>query len=241
MLKSIVVTNDDLIREESIQILREEGDIRVDFYNDFQQINFKNLDNDYFLILLSELNSEFHEKAESINRNLAQTALVFYNHSLSVDNLSDLADSGKLKLIIGEHRKENLRELLKELKSKHWKHIPLEKFGIDRKKVSKRIIDAVNFVEISEIASCSIVNIAGHLGISPGYFSQEFKRETGLSFRSFMQKVLNYYEETILSKASISTKSISQILGYSELSSFSRSFKKRQGISPSEFRKKVKN
>jgi len=241
MLKSIVVTNDELIREESVQIVREVGDIRVDFFDDFGQINFKNLDYDYLLILLSDLNSDFQNKAAFITRNLAHATLVFYNHSLSVDNLSDLTDSGKIRLIIGEHRKENLRKLLIELKSKHWKHIPLEKFDIDRAKVSKRIIDAVNFVEMSEIRSCSTVNIAKHLGISSGYFSQEFKRETGFSFRTFMQKVLNYYEETILSKGSISTKSISQILGYSELSSFSRSFKKRQGISPSEFRKKVKN
>jgi YesN/AraC family two-component response regulator len=239
MLKTILVTDDEIIRNEILQIVYQIGEIKVDVFENFRQLHLNRIGYDYLAVLISDLDSGLQENTEYINKHLSQVSLVFYNHSLSIDNLSELADSCKVRLIIGEHRKQDLQKLLAELKSKHWRHIPLENFGIDKTALSDRIIEAVNFIETSEINECSTVNIAGHLGISPGYFSQEFKKETGISFRKFMQKVLYYYEEIILSKGSMSTKSISRILGYSEQSSFSRSFKKRKGISPSEFRKKT--
>ena len=100
---------------------------------------------------------------------------------------------------------------------------------------------AIKFIETAPIVDCNISKISNHICISPGYFSQEFKRETKKSFRSFMQKVIAYYEDVIFSNANLPATEISNILGYSELSSFSRSFKKRKGISPTKYRKMVQN
>ena len=69
-------------------------------------------------------------------------------------------------------------------------------------------------------------------------FASRFKFDDD-SFRKFMQRVINYYEDIIFKKVNLSAKNISKILGYSELSSFSRSFKKRKGISPTKYRKIV--
>lgn len=239
MFNAIVVTNDDLIKEESARIISETGAIQVDFLSNFQQFKVDDYNLDYLFILLSDFNSGLHDKLGYIKNYLPQTPVIFYNHSLTIENIGDVPESANVHMIVGERRKQDLHELLRTLKENHWRHIPLEEFGIERKKLSPRIIKAISYIENSEMQLCNTINIAKHLDISPGYFSQEFKRATGISFRSFMQKVLNYYEETILVKGNLSTKAISHILGYSELSSFSRSFKRRKGLPPTQFRRKM--
>jgi YesN/AraC family two-component response regulator len=142
-------------------------------------------------------------------------------------------------MIIGENRKKNLEELIFNLKENFWRKIPYNKLGIKLENLSPRMKNVIQYIETAPIGECNINAISKHLNISAGYFSQEFKRETKKSFRSFMQNVLDYYENIIFSQVNLPAKSISRILGYSELSSFSRSFKKRKGISPTKFRKIV--
>lgn len=240
MFNSIVVSDDDLIKEETAQIISDTGAIKTTFFHSFHQLALDELNLDYLFILLSDFDLGFKEKSEYLKHHMPQTPVIFYNHSLSIENISDVPESAHIRLIVGEKRKHDLRALLNELKENHWRHIPLKTFGIERDSLSPRMLKALDFIESSEIKLCNTVNIAKFLKISPGYFSQEFKRETGVSFRSFMQSVLNYYEETILTNGNLSTKSISHILGYSELSSFSRSFKRRQGLSPTQFRRKMR-
>ena len=118
-----------------------------------------------------------------------------------------------------------------------WKKIPIRDFGIDYNQLSPRMKRVVTYIETNDLKYCNAVRIAGFLDISPGYFSQEFKREFKVSFRSFMQKLIDHYEYIIMNKLDLTAKSASQILGYSELSSFSRSFKKRKGCPPSKWSK----
>ena len=239
IFNGVVVTDDDLIREESALIIAEAGAIQVDFFKDFEQLKVDEYNLDYLFILFSDFNPALHDKLVYIKKHLPQTPVIFYNHSLTVENIGHIPESANIRMIVGERRKQDLSELLETLKESHWRHIPLKKFGIDREKLTPRIVKAISYIENSEIRLCNTTNIAGYLEISPGYFSQEFKRATGISFRSFMQKVLNYYEENILVKGNLSTKAISHILGYSELSSFSRSFKRRKGLPPTQFRRKM--
>jgi len=240
MFNSIVITQNDLIRNECKQIINEIGDIHSEFYENFKQVTPKDFNLNYLFVLLSEMGPDSKEALDAVRKKLIYVPFIFYNHSLSLENIANDAENEPIRLIVGEERKKALKEVLQELKAKHWRRIPLDKFHINPAKVSERILKAIKFIEQSEVDECTSMNIARHLNISSGYFSQEFKKETGMPFRSFMQKVLNYYEESILSRGDLSAKSISRILGYSELSSFSRSFKKRQGISPTQFRKKIR-
>jgi AraC-like DNA-binding protein len=92
----------------------------------------------------------------------------------------------------------------------------------------------MNYIETHDLKDCGTAKISEYLDISAGYFSQEFKRDTKFTFREFMQKLIDHYEFIILDSLNLPAKMASQILGYSELSSFSRSFKKRKGYPPSQ-------
>ena len=78
--------------------------------------------------------------------------------------------------------------------------------------------------------------MCNHLGLSAAYFSTVFKRETGLSFVTYltdrrMEKALELLNTTD-EKAYI----ISELVGYMEPNYFSYVFKKQFGVSPSKYR-----
>jgi len=175
-----------------------------------------------------------------MNDTFPATAIILYNHSLFIGRLKSLTEISDTHMVIGEERKSNLNKTLENLIKSHWRRLPLDEFNINENGLSHRIREAIGFVERNKLNVCTLPNIAKHLGLSAGYFSQEFKRETGYTFRGFIQRVLVYYEEHVFVTLNLSALKMAKLLGYSELSSFSRSFKKRRGISPAQFIKKVR-
>ena len=239
MYYCLVSTNDKHIDYEIDLLFNQFDNIRT---KHFKITDKKDIDESFLnclIILITEINPEILESIEHINCQAPDIPIVFYNHSLIVSNLAQIGDTSILNIVVGESRKQVLSNLVQSTKNNHWRKIPFEQFSINFEKLSPRLKKAIAYIESAEINKCNINTIASIIQISPGYFSQKFKHETGQSFRTFMQKLLNYYEDLILCRVNISTKYISKFLGYSELSSFSRSFKNRKGISPKEYRKQV--
>ncbi len=237
MYKGLIVTQDETIRQEVASLLNNVGEIKADFVNSFTDGDKTNTYIDYLFILVSDLDHQTIRNISEIQLHTPDLSTIFYNHSLNYIDIPESARTSKVKLIIGENRKSNLTELFIQLKKDFWRKIPYDELGIKYENLSKRMKDALNYIETAPIRECNITAISDHLNISAGYFSQEFKRETDSSFRSFMQTVLDYYEDIIFSKVNLPAKDISVLLGYSELSSFSRSFKKRKGVSPTKYKK----
>ncbi len=239
MYNAIVITGDEQIERECRSILSLIDDIDVIFFASAKELEQNGYHFNLLLVIITELNVNVLQKLNYYKKSTPDLSIVLYNHSLSLSSFNGIGDDTDIKLIVGENRKEILADLVESVKKNYWRIIPLEQFGIEYKTLSPRIKEALRFIEHADINECNIAGIAAHLKISPGYFSQEFKRETGQSFRKFMQKVINYYEDIIFTKVNIPAKNISRLLGYSELSSFSRSFKKRKGISPAKYRKMI--
>ncbi|MGD9899904.1 MAG: helix-turn-helix domain-containing protein [Calditrichaceae bacterium] len=240
MYNGILLTRDDQIRQECDQIFVGNPDISIIPTTSLDDLNIKNSSSNFLFILVSELNNDILGQIKRLQEYIPDLALILYNHSLILSDLKDVSEANELKIVVGQNRQKNLLALLDELLQNYWRKIPYEQFDIEIETLSPRMKKALLFLESARITDCNIGRIAKYLNISAGYFSQEFKRETGQSFRKFMQNVLNYYEEIILEKVNLPAKNISRLLGYSELSSFSRSFKKRNGISPTEYKKLVK-
>ncbi len=236
MYKGIIVTKQPAIVQECRDIIARVGNIELDAYESIHQIHFDEVFNFLFIVItdIDRQGLTILSRVQSLTPGLA---VILYNHSLNFNEIPDLSLTSKVKMIIGENRRSDLAEILQQLQDNYWRKIPYEKFGVEYAKLSPRMKRAMQFIESAPIRDCNISAISTYLNISPGYFSQEFKRETDQSFRSFMQKVIDYYENLIFTKVDLPTKNISQILGYSELSSFSRSFKNRKGVSPSQFKK----
>lgn len=239
MYTGLVISNDAKIREECANIIENSGDIDTKYIEKIDELDKSTSFLNYLFILISDFDKIVIKKIAEAQLLTPGLSTIFYNHSLNFIELPEIARSSKVKMIIGENRKANLQELLESIKDNFWRKIPYEQLGVDYDVLSPRMKKVMQYIETAPISDCNINAISTYLSISPGYFSQEFKRETNKSFRGFMQKVIDYYENIIFSNVNLPAKNISQILGYSELSSFSRSFKKRKGISPTKFRKMV--
>lgn len=240
MYKSIIVSADPQITTECNVLVSEIGNIRLNSLNKIDEL--EQIENDYnhLFILINDFTGISAKKVRMLRNDFPTVPLILYYRSFFTSSLESISDLSDIHVIIGENRLEKLREILVQIKNSHWRRLPLGDFKIDREQLSPRIQKAILFIEENKLDSCTLVNISKYVGLSAGYFSQEFKRETGYSFRSFIQRVLVYYEEEIFPRLNLTAANMARLLGYSELSSFSRSFKKRQGISPAAFRKKNK-
>lgn len=82
----------------------------------------------------------------------------------------------------------------------------------------------------------SVENLCSYLHVSPAYFSTVFKRESGMSFVSYLTDVRLQKAVELLNVTDDKTYIIAQKVGYTEPNYFSYVFKKKFGVSPSKYR-----
>lgn len=107
----------------------------------------------------------------------------------------------------------------------------------DVSKGYKIAVSAAKAVNESFNGDITLESTAKQLSVAPQYLSSIFKQVLGTNFSQYLSDLrLSYAEKKIIN----STKSITEICfeaGYTNFSHFSRSFKKKYGLSPREYRK----
>jgi AraC-like DNA-binding protein len=95
----------------------------------------------------------------------------------------------------------------------------------------------LKYIEIHYMEKITIADMAKELNVSESHFMKYFKNTMGTSFIDY----LNEYRLTMASRLLISSESsvlaIASEVGFDNLSYFNRSFKKRFGQTPREYRK----
>lgn len=84
----------------------------------------------------------------------------------------------------------------------------------------------------------TLSGVAEEVGVSMGYLSILFKKETGINFTEYLTQVRMKQAKELLRTTDKKTYEIAYDTGYSSPHYFSISFKKYTGMSPSEFRSK---
>jgi transcriptional regulator GlxA family with amidase domain len=74
------------------------------------------------------------------------------------------------------------------------------------------------------------------VGLSPGRLRQLFQRETGRSPMEYLREVRMRRAELLLRGTFLSVKEIAFAIGAKHVSSFVHAFKRKHGLTPSEFR-----
>lgn len=108
----------------------------------------------------------------------------------------------------------------------------------ERKDTAKSIVKKardfiLNHYHNSEL---SVDMLCGELGISPAYFSTLFKKETGMSYVSYLTETRLNKAAEFLRETDDKTYIIAQKVGYMETNYFSYVFKKNFGVSPTKYR-----
>ncbi len=101
---------------------------------------------------------------------------------------------------------------------------------------AKKYIDA-QFTD----ADLSLSRVSDYLKLQPSALSQMFKEELGQKFIDYVLKVRLEYAKQLLVETDDSIQSIAEQIGYQNVISFYRAFKKIQNIPPGEYRIMYRN
>ncbi len=91
---------------------------------------------------------------------------------------------------------------------------------------------------IEESSDIRLETVSSYFNYSMEHISRIFRRELGVSYRDYCNRVKMKKATSLLSNTDISTTEIALTLGYSNESSFIRAFKRMYGITPNVFRHK---
>ena len=105
---------------------------------------------------------------------------------------------------------------------------------------NKRIKAAANYIRSNYSQNINTAYIAKKYTFSPNYFSFLFKKETGCNFVEYLAHVRIEKACAFLKHTDLNIHDIAQKVGYGDSQYFFRVFKKATGLTPAEYRKKIR-
>lgn len=106
--------------------------------------------------------------------------------------------------------------------------------------ISPAIRESCDYITLHLNEKWDIHFLAAKQGYSDYYFSEKFKKETGLSVRAYTIKKKIEKAQEYLRHSNMSVQEISDEFGFSSQSHFGRVFREETGISPGEYRTRNK-
>lgn len=101
---------------------------------------------------------------------------------------------------------------------------------------SKYVTEALCYIRRHYAESgVSVGSIAKSLGLSEGYLSHTFKKETGCTVLNYLTRFRIHKAAELLRDCRVKVYEVAQQVGYRDVAYFSATFKKLIGMSPSEY------
>jgi len=109
-----------------------------------------------------------------------------------------------------------------------------------RKKYKSQIKDAVHFIRKNYVTKIKLKQISKSAALSMFHFSRIFKTVTRMTPFEYVTRRRIARAKELLLMTDVPITEISFDIGFESMTTFSNLFKKRVGMSPSEFRKRYK-
>ena len=97
---------------------------------------------------------------------------------------------------------------------------------------------AVEYIRTNFTQELTIQAIADHVGLNRDYFARLFKRKTGKTLQEYITDV-RFDEAYRCLYLNMSVKEAALNSGFKDVSNFSKLFKKRDGVSPKQWKKEI--
>ena len=91
------------------------------------------------------------------------------------------------------------------------------------------------FLEAHYTEDISLEDVASQVNVSPQYFSKLIKKNTGFNFIDWLSMMRVKRAKELFNTSNLSIKEVCYMIGYKDPNYFSRIFKKRVGMTPSEY------
>ncbi len=112
----------------------------------------------------------------------------------------------------------------------------LIRFNLSKGDKSKYVEMAIEYIRANyPQPDLTASTVAEHLGISIGYLSRVFKKETDYTFVSYLTQYRIHAAMNLLKDVRVKVYEVAEAVGYLDTTYFSTLFKRLCGISPSEY------
>ncbi|MBT2654590.1 response regulator [Bacillus sp. ISL-18] len=98
----------------------------------------------------------------------------------------------------------------------------------------------IKYVHSKVPGEVTLTEAANYVNLNPSYLSKLFKDKTEQNFVDFVLKIRMNEARHLLVSTSLRVSEIADRLGYSDITYFSNLFKRKTGVTPSEYRKSVR-
>ena len=106
---------------------------------------------------------------------------------------------------------------------------------------SEPIYKMQQFVENNRFKDITLTMVAEYMGFSTAYCSKYIKKKTNLNFLDYVNSIHLREAEELLQTSDLSMTDVSYAAGFKSVQCFNRTFKKHRGMTPTEYRKALKN
>ncbi len=118
-------------------------------------------------------------------------------------------------------------------------HIPTE-MSCTPLPLSPQIMDAIVYMENHYKEQPSLEETALHCGFSTGYFSRLFHSQLGMPYNTYLNNIQIRHVQILLATTDMSIMNIAHETGYCHGEYMSAQFKKKNGLTPSQYRKQCR-
>lgn len=114
-------------------------------------------------------------------------------------------------------------------------------YGATHRSSNSMLLDSVRTYLEEQFAdkNLTLTSVAEVFRISEYYLSRSFKNQFGATFYNYLENVRIARAEELLEKTDRTVREISESVGYGSSSSFCRTYRKRRGISPTQYRRSI--
>lgn len=106
-----------------------------------------------------------------------------------------------------------------------------------KKSQSNAVLAAKQYISGHYSQSLTLEQIGQEVGLNPSYFSNIFKKETGISFIDYLTDIRIQNAKDLLTETKLEIIDISEHTGFHDLKYFNRCFRKITGMTPAAYRK----
>ena len=113
----------------------------------------------------------------------------------------------------------------------------LKKHSIAMNKTAYSMVDLQEYIRVNYDGDLSVVNLANMFGYNSNYLSTAFKKATGVSLVSYINRTRILIAKSLLLETNSSIIEIAEKVGFHDVKYFIRVFRSIENMTPSMFRK----
>lgn len=116
-----------------------------------------------------------------------------------------------------------------------------ENIDINTQKYLDRLSEICEYIKFHYTESLSLNDVADEFGYTPQYLARMFQKYTGSTFLTYLNSIRLNVAFKQLMNTDLSILTIAEESGFSNVKSFNKLFKEAYGMTPSSYRKSIKN